>query len=172
MEKSEHTELVKQFIKELKLTNRKDVEKIRIVTTGILGDAKNLLSIFDENKLQIVADNIAHESRQYQVDCNHKEVALDSLAEKFANMNNCSVLYDSTKRRAEYIVNLAQEMQADGVVVMIPKFCDPEEFDYVIIKNLCEEKRIPLLMIETDRQMVNYEQVRTAVQTFKEMIGR
>jgi benzoyl-CoA reductase/2-hydroxyglutaryl-CoA dehydratase subunit BcrC/BadD/HgdB len=120
--------------------------------------------------MQVVADDIAHESRQYRVDCKDTESALDSLAEKFANMNNCSVLYDADKGRAKLVVDLAKDKKADGVIMVITKFCDPEEFDYVIIKNKCEEEEIPLLLIEIDRQMVNYEQVRTAVQTFSEML--
>ncbi|MGB4659500.1 MAG: 2-hydroxyacyl-CoA dehydratase family protein [Mobilitalea sp.] len=182
MEKSEHTELVKKLLMELQKTqkneesgkNNKDVREeknIRIITSGILADSKDLLAIFEENRMQIVADDIAHESRQYRVDCKDTESALDSLAEKFANMNNCSVLYDADKGRAQFVVDLAKENKADGVIMVMTKFCDPEEFDYVIIKNKCEEEEIPLLLIEIDRQMVNYEQVRTAVQTFSEMLG-
>ena len=51
------------------------------------------------------------------------------------------------------------------------KFCDPEEFDYVIVKRALDLAEIPSIMIEVDRQMVNYEQAKTIIQTFKEMIG-
>ncbi len=171
MEKSEHTELVNQLIEALKETELADEKKIRIVTSGILADAKELLAILDDNKIQIVADDIAQESRQYRVDCPTAATSLDRLAEKFAHMNNCSVLYDENKGRASYLAEMAQEHQADGIIYVLTKFCDPEEFDYVIVKKVCEEKEIPLLQIEVDRQMVNYEQVRTAVQTFSEMLG-
>jgi (R)-2-hydroxyglutaryl-CoA dehydratase subunit beta len=171
MEKSEHTVLVNELIEALKETELTDGKKIRIVTSGILVDAKELLAILNDNKIQIVADDIAQESRQYRVDCPPAVNALDRLAEKFANMNNCSVLYDVNKGRASNLAELVQEHQADGIIYALTKFCDPEEFDYVIVKKLCEEKEIPLLQIEVDRQMVNYEQVRTAVQTFSEMLG-
>ena len=45
-----------------------------------------------------------------------------------------------------------------------------EEFDYVIIKKACDAANIMTLQIEVDRQMVNYEQANTIVQTFKDMI--
>lgn len=199
MEKSEHTKLVRQLLEELKKEKEEVIEQnkhitgkqthkseyqiadtiieqtteknIRVVTSGILADAKELLKIFDDNNIRIVADDIAHESRQYRVDCENADTGLDSLAEKFANMNNCSVLYDNQKGRANYITDLVSKRKADGVIMLMTKFCDPEEFDYVIIKKVCEEKKIPLLLIEIDRQMVNYEQVRTAVQTFSEMLS-
>jgi benzoyl-CoA reductase/2-hydroxyglutaryl-CoA dehydratase subunit BcrC/BadD/HgdB len=171
MEKSEHTAMVRKLLEGLSDYQKREEKKIRIVTSGILADAKELLNIFEENRIQIVADDIAHESRQYRVDCHDVEDGLSGLADKFAHMNHCSLLYDPEKKRASYITDLASKYQADGVIVVLTKFCDPEEFDYVIIKKTCEEKNIPLLMIEVDRQMVNYEQVRTAVQTFSEMLG-
>ena len=200
MEKAEHTALVLKLLEELKKCSleekRSDIKcseekssldtkyaekrdsekrdsekKLRIVTSGILADAKELLSIFDEHPIVIVADDIAQESRQYRVDCAGDITALDSLAEKFCRMDHCSVLFSENKSRADYITTLAKEKNADAVIVVLTKFCDPEEFDYVVIKKVCEEKNIPLLLIEVDRQMVNYEQVRTAVQTFTEMLG-
>jgi bcr-type benzoyl-CoA reductase subunit C len=171
LEKSEHTALINQLLEALKETELADVKKIRIVTSGILADAKELLAILNDNNIQVVADDIAQESRQYRVDCPIAATALDRLAEKFATMNNCSVLYDVNKGRASYLTELVQENKADGIIYALTKFCDPEEFDYVVVKKICEEKEIPLLLIEVDRQMVNYEQVRTAVQTFSEMLG-
>ena len=50
------------------------------------------------------------------------------------------------------------------------KFCDPEEFDFVMIKKACEKADLQLVQIEVDRQMVNYEQANTMIETFKEMI--
>ncbi|KNZ41618.1 2-hydroxyacyl-CoA dehydratase subunit D [Acetobacterium bakii] len=170
LEKSEHTALVKGLLSELTNTEKTANNKIKIVTTGILADAADLLKIFDDNNMQIVADNVAGESRQYQVDAKPAETSLDSLAGKFAEMDNCSVLFNVDKAIAQYTVDLVAKYQARGVIFVMTKFCDPEEFDYVIIKKACAEKNIPLLLIEIDRQMTNYEQVRTAVETFKEIL--
>jgi len=170
MEKSEHTALVKGLISELTKTEKTENKKIKIVTTGILADAEDLLNILNDNDMQIVADNVAGESRQYQVDSKPAETGLDSLAGKFADMDNCSVLFNVDKAIAQYTVDLVSKYQADGVIVLMTKFCDPEEFDYVMIKKACDEKNIPLLLVEIDRQMTNYEQVRTAVETFREIL--
>ncbi|MBU4439594.1 MAG: 2-hydroxyacyl-CoA dehydratase family protein, partial [Firmicutes bacterium] len=170
MEKSEHTALVKGLISELNKTEKTANNKIKIVTTGILVDADDLLQIFDDNNIQIVADNIASESRQYRVDANPAETGLDSLAGKFADMDNCSVLFNVDKAIAQFTVDLVSKYQANGVIFVMTKFCDPEEFDYVMIKKACAKNNIPILLVEIDRQMTNYEQVRTAVETFSEIL--
>ena len=170
MLKEDHTNLVNELIEELGKMPKETTSKIKVVTSGILVDNKNLLEIFDANDIQIVADDVAHESRQYRVDAPEEGNALESLAEKFANMGNCSVLYDVDKKRADYVVDLVKEYNAEGVIFVMTKFCDPEEFDYVIIKKACDAEDIMTLQIEVDRQMVNYGQANTAIQTFREML--
>jgi benzoyl-CoA reductase/2-hydroxyglutaryl-CoA dehydratase subunit BcrC/BadD/HgdB len=60
---------------------------------------------------------------------------------------------------------------ADGVIVLMTKFCDPEEYDYPIMKKAFDKQEVPSIMIEIDQQMRNYEQARTMVQTFSDMLG-
>lgn len=171
MLKEEHTSLVEELMEVLENTEKKQNSKIRIITTGILADNSDLLSILEKNNMVIVGDDIANESRQCRVDAANLENALDSLVDKFVNMDNCSVLYDKDKKRADYIVNMAEVKKADGIIILMTKFCDPEEFDYVMLKKTFEKARIPFATIEVDRQMVNYEQANTIIQTFSDMLN-
>lgn len=174
MLKEEHTALVKKLINALREEAVEEsltvpaVEdtKIKIMTTGIITDCPSLLDIIEENNLRIVCDDVAMESRQYRTDVKPAGTALDTLVTKFSDMDHCSVLYDVQKKRVNLIVDTAKEKGAKGVFVVLTKFCDPEEFDYPFIKKACEEEGLPVVLIEVDRQMVNYEQARTIVETF------
>ncbi|MBR2801114.1 MAG: 2-hydroxyacyl-CoA dehydratase [Erysipelotrichaceae bacterium] len=169
LRKEEHSALLKELLQELQAATP-GREKIRIVTTGILADSPSLLQILDENGLQIVADDIAAESRQYKTDCVLEGDALTSLARKFSARDNCSVLYDVKKSRVEAIVDLAKKTDAGGVLMILTKFCDPEEFDYPLIRKACEKAGLPIVEIEVDRQMENYEQASTIIESFREMM--
>ena len=170
MTKEEHTVLVHELIKELLRQPKEVSKKKKIITTGILADSPSLLAILDENNFQVVGDDIAHESRQYRIDTDESLAPLDGLADKYARMDYCSVLYDAKKKRGDFIVEMADRTGADGIIVILTKFCDPEEFDYPIIKKKFDQAGIPSLLIEADRQMSNYEQARTAIETFREML--
>lgn len=170
MLKEEHTELVEQLIKELEEVTPAE-ETIPVIVSGILTDAPQLNAIFDELGFHIVADDVAAQSRQYRTDVPAGEDALEALAEKFANMDNCSVLYNVEKPRVQWIVDTAKERGAKGVIVAMTKFCDPEEFDYVMIKKACEAADIPVTQIEVDRQMKQFEQIRTNLETFRDMVN-
>ena len=53
---------------------------------------------------------------------------------------------------------------------MMMKFCDPEEYDYPIYKAELEEAGVPELYLEIDQQLTTFEQIRTRVQSFTEML--
>lgn len=169
MRKEEHTALVKELNTAL-AAHIPGEPKIRIMTTGILADAPGLTAILDDCGLQVVCDDVAAESRQYRTDVPPEGNPMDRLVKKFQNMDNCSVLYDPDKARVQKIVSDAKASKAQGVLVVLTKFCDPEEFDYPLIKKACDAAGIPTTVIEVDRQMVNYEQARTAIETFRDVL--
>lgn len=169
MMKEEHTALVNELCDKLEAA-APAAETLPIVVSGILTDAPALNEILNEMGMHIVADDVAAQSRQYRTDAPERADALNALAEKFAAMDNCSVLYNQDKPRVKWIVDTAKERGAKGVLVVLTKFCDPEEFDYVMIKKACEAADIPMTLVEVDRQMVRFEQVRTNLETFRDLL--
>ena len=170
MDKKEHTQLVQNLMDELQGKVPQVFRGIKVVTTGIIADSEDLLNIFAENKVAIVADDIAHESRQFRVDVQSKENLLRALVEQYLGMYGCSAVIGGNITRKEQILKLVKDNTADGVIMLMTKFCDPEEYDYPLIKKVLDENRIPLLTIEVDKQIRNYGQAATAVQSFQEMI--
>ena len=51
------------------------------------------------------------------------------------------------------------------------KFCDPEEFDYPIYYQEFEDANIKNIMIEIDLEMTAFEQIKTRIQSFNEMLA-
>lgn len=170
MDKKEHTELVNELIKEMRQLIPGKFRGIKVVTTGIIADSEDLLNIFAENKVAIVADDVAHESRQFRVDVKMDDDLVGALVNQFLEMYGCSTVIGGKISREEFLLNLVKENNADGVIILMTKFCDPEEYDYPLIKEQLDRNHIPLLFIEVDKQIRNYGQAATAVQTFQEMI--
>ena len=167
--KEEHTALIEELVAALE-SQTPAAEKTPILLSGILTDAPGFNASLDDLGLHIVADDVAAQSRQYRTDVPAGDDALTALAEKFAAMDNCSVLYNQAKPRVQWIVDTAKARGAKGVLVAMTKFCDPEEFDYVMIKKACEAASLPITVVEIDRQMVQFEQARTNIETFRDML--
>lgn len=170
MEKSEHTELVKELISETqKMSPEKWLGK-KVLLSGILADSEELLTILAENNIAVAADDLAQETRQFRFDVPTGTDALDRLARFWSIFEGCSLAYDPQKKRGTMIAEEIKNKSIDGAIFCMMKFCDPEEYDYPLIKKEVEETGVPTLYLEIDQQMQNNEQARTRVQTFAEML--
>ena len=58
-----------------------------------------------------------------------------------------------------------------GVVILLAKFCDPEEFEAPLVTKALKEAGVPVITIEVDQSTESYEQARTQLETFAEIIG-
>ena len=98
------------------------------------------------------------------------EIAVVEHIVAFIRRAGEEILALAKKERNAQLVQIAKACGAEGVLWVLTKFCDPEEFDYVPAKEVLDAAGIPMLQIEIDQQMVNYEQVRTAIETFKDIL--
>lgn len=171
MDKAQYTNLLTELIAELKVNSVKKWNGKKIVVSGIKMDSPELLKILEENKLAVVADDLAQETRQFRSDVLENGNPLENLARYWSTMEGCSLLYDPEKKRGNMIVDAVKETGADGVLFCMTKFCDPEEFDYPIFKKQLEAENIPHVYIEIDLETKNDEQARTRMQAFVEIIN-
>lgn len=169
-DKRRYTALIEELMGELKKSPQENFEGMKVVITGILAEPEPLLDLFCDNNIIFAADDLAQESRQFRTGINSGSTALEMLASRMSEQN-CSLLYDDSKHHGELLIDLVRENDADGVVVTMMKFCDPEEFDYPIYKKELEAAKIPMLYLEIEQQMDSVEQLRTRIQSFAEMLG-
>ncbi len=170
MDRAEHTARIRELTEALDALPECEWKGLRVVTTGILADTPALLQILADNGIAVADDQIAQESGFFRTDTPVTPDPVEGMALRLGEIEGCSVLFDPGKQRGKELVALAGAAQADGILWVMTKFCDPEEYDYVPVKRMTDAAGIPLLTVETDRQMVNYEQARSAVEAFTELL--
>ena len=170
MDKAKHTEIMKELIAELKAMEVKPFNGKKVILTGITAEPDELLEILKEFDFVVVADDLAQENRQFRVDVPEGDEPLMRLAKQWQNMYGCSLATDRDKDRVEMLVNMTKETGADAVIYCLMKFCDPEEFDYPLIYSRLENEGIRNILIEIDQQSSSFEQIRTRLQSFSEMM--
>lgn len=170
-EKSEHTVILEEITAGLLKLPTCGFKGKRIILSGITAEPEELLDILHENRLAVVGDDLAQESRLYRTRIpDGKGSPLRRLARQWMNRQACSLVHEDYKQRGEFLVQMCQKEHADGVLYCQMKFCDPEEYDYPMCKKALAAAGYPVLMVEIDQQNTSYEQVRTRIQTFAEMI--
>lgn len=170
MDRAEHTAKLQALTEALNALPKGSGKPLRLITTGILADSPALLGILEEQGIAIVDDQVAQESGFFRTDVPATADPVAGMSQRLAMLEGCSILFDPEKERGRELVRLAQGADADGVLWIMAKFCDPEEFDYVPVKRMLDKAGIPLLAVEYDQQAGSCEQARSAIEAFAEML--
>ena len=145
----------------------------KVLTSGIICDNPNLLQIFDDNQIAIAADDVAQESRSFRVDASEEGDPMMALAQQFADQDYDILLYDehsNKNRRADFVVKQIKDSGAQGLVLFMQQFCDPEEMEYPYLKKALDEAGIPHIKLGVDQQMRDFGQASTAIQAFADVL--
>ena len=172
MLKHEHTELLKKLNAELEAIPEESWDGVKVVTSGVITDNPGLLEVFDNYKVCVVADDVAHESRALKVDIDLSiEDPMLALADQFARMDEDPILYDpDIYKRPKYVLDLVKDNKADGCLLFMMNFNDTEEMEYPSLKQAFDAAKVPLIKMGYDQQMADFGQVKTQLETFNEII--
>lgn len=170
VDKGWYTGMVKELIAELKKQPTAEWTGKKVILSGIMAEPDNLLDLFEEYGFAVISDDLAQESRQFRTDVPAGDYPLTRLARQWSMREGCSLVYDPQKKRGKMLIDMVGNTGADAVILCMMKFCDPEEFDYPILKMEFEAAGIPLLYLEIDQQVQSLEQARTRIQGFSEIL--
>ncbi|MBQ4649204.1 MAG: 2-hydroxyacyl-CoA dehydratase [Firmicutes bacterium] len=169
MDKAKYTAIVKDIIAELKQLPKEEA-KIKVVVSGLVSEPVEVLDILTENGIAIVADDLSQASRKFRTPARAEGTALEKMAGIIADQKGDTFLYEPEKYKGSMLIDQYKAKKADGIIYFQMKFCDPEEFDFPIVKKEMEEAGIPLLYLEVDQQIDSFEQLRTRIQSFAEIL--
>ncbi len=173
MEPAVHAEKLEELNAELAKLPASNWKGKKIVTSGIICDNPKLLQIFDDNNIAIAADDVAQETRAFRVDASEEGDPMMALAQQFADQDYDVLLYDeysNKNRRADFVVQLVKESGAQGLVLFMQQFCDPEEMEYPYLKKALDDAGIPHVKLGVDQQMRDFGQASTAIQAFADVL--
>ncbi len=174
MRKAEHTEKLEALNAELKALPAAKWNGVKIVTSGIVVDSPALLKVLKDNNVAIAADDVAHESRGIRVDADETGDPMTALCKQFADQDFDVLLYDeesSQNRRGEFVAKLVKDSGAQGLVLFMQQFCDPEEMEYPYLKRALDAHKIPFIKLGVDQQMRDFGQAATAIQAFVDVLA-
>lgn len=170
LEISETIAMVKELIEELKTQQVCKWTGKKVILTGITAEPEEFLEIFIENKIAVVGDDLAQETRQYRTDYPFGNSAIERLAANWMELKGCSMVYEQDNTvRGQMLVDMAKNKGADCLAVCLMRFCDVEEYDYPYISKMAEEAGLYSLCLEIDQSTQDNGQSRTKIQSYAEI---
>jgi len=173
MPREEHTQILRDTIRELKDRPARLRDKVRVLIEGSFCEQPpwELVRSIEDAGCYIVDDDFMLGSRWYTEPVELKEDPIRSLAEYYVkHAVNSSIRHYGDRPRSDDLARKIDENRVDGVIFCAAKFCEPALYDYVLLKDVSDAKNVPHLSFEFEEKMSTYENLRTQVETFVESI--
>ena len=140
-----------------------------LVLVGAVLDEPTIPRLIDELDGRVVTDDLCTGSRYFDALVHEAGDPFEALAGRYWARAPCPCKHDPAYPRAERLLQLVHSSGAQGVVFVLPKFCDPHAFDAVPLAQALDAAGVPHVTIETDVTAPT-GQLRTRLQAFIEML--
>lgn len=169
----EHNSLLEESLEQLSQRSGKPRDSIRVVVEGAFCEQPplDLIKLVEDAGCYLVDDDFVIGRSWFVEDVPVDGDPVHALAESYVNRAvYSSVRHDFRAPRWEGLADKVKRSNADAVLFLIAKFCEPAYFDYVLFKNKLEEIGVPHLLLEFEEKQFTFDRVRTEVETFVESL--
>ena len=179
MDRQEHSRLMKELL--LELTNFNNTEddpdgSVKIFLIGNVCHSSEFVKLIEDSNCTIVDDDLCTGSRSFlnfmedNENLDRPPDPFDYLAKVYIAKSPCPSKFNRRISRAEVIIDRLQKSQAEGVIFLLIRLCDPHYSDYTHLSNALKAKGYPTLLIEYEQQTRSFQQLKTRVEAFSEVI--
>jgi len=177
MDREEHSALLEQLIAAIEAAPAPKQTGLKLHLSGHFCQAPKLelLDMIESCGVIVVGDDLYHGFRYISTDVPEDGDPLDALATWYLARNTgvpCPTRVQNNVDWDGYLLDAMKEEGAQGLIVLMAKFCEPHMYYYPEIKKTFERKGVPHLLIETEHEGMALETVKTRVETFVEIVKR
>jgi benzoyl-CoA reductase subunit C len=175
MDKAEHTALLRQVVAQAESTPRDD--RIRLHLSGHFCHAPKpgLLQAIEDCGAIVVDDDLYHGARYLSTDVREHLEPAEAISDWYLRRDVNLPCPTRVKHGADWedrLLSAIAASGAQGVIVLMAKFCEPHMLYYPELRKRLTEQGVPHLLIETEHEGVPVETVRTRVEALLERIRR
>jgi benzoyl-CoA reductase subunit C len=176
MDKATHTEMLERLVARVERQPPAG-GAIRVYLSGHLCQAPKLeiLDLVEECGGIVVDDDLYHGYRYISTDVSEVVPPLDALTSWYLERNRkvpCPTRPDKSLDWETFLLSAVEKSRAQGLIVLMAKFCEPHMFFYPEIKEAFERNGIPHLLVETEHESMPMESLKTRLEAFLEVAKR
>ncbi|MGQ0621911.1 MAG: 2-hydroxyacyl-CoA dehydratase subunit D [Panacagrimonas sp.] len=177
MDKDEHSALLRQVMADNATASPRGDDRIKLHLSGHFCHAPRaeLFELFEECGAIIVDDDLYHGVRYISTDMDESTPPMQALADWYFNRNKnvpCPTRVQKSVDWDRYLLDSMSASGAEGVIVLMARFCEPHMFYYPELRKTLDAQGIPHLLIETEHEGLPVETLRTRVEAMIERIRR
>jgi benzoyl-CoA reductase/2-hydroxyglutaryl-CoA dehydratase subunit BcrC/BadD/HgdB len=167
--KEQHNDLLLQVIESCnRETSQSMAELVPLHVSGPILVDRSFLPLVQQCGATMVSEDLGTGSRYFWDEVAEAGDPVEAIIERY-----WSKITDSYKtpmeRRWLHLLNQIERSRARGVIFVIEKYSDEDQYDYPVWRDRLRSRGIPSLLLDSEL-VLESEQVRTRVQTFVEIV--
>ncbi len=170
MDPQDHIPLLSDLLSDLSTESPGKGKPIKVVLSGIAVEPAQLFDILDELKVSIVGDDLTVGSRMIDYDVPSRDDPIEALTERHFAKSPFSPIRDVGTRLYDHLLQVVEEAKADGIIYFHIKFCESQDYDLPDMKKIVRDKKIPMIVLDTEYQSVARSQTKTRLEAFVESL--
>lgn len=144
-------------------------EMPRLILTGpnlACGDYK-VLELIEEVRGMVVAEEFCEGVRYYWQNVAANGDAMQSLAVRYLDDRlPCAFIRPAAKRRSDFLIQLAREFDAAGIIWYQLKYCETYDMEAYLFAQKAKEIGMPMLKLESEYDIADRAPLKTRLETF------
>ena len=145
---------------------------VPLMITGYVPEPMSLFDRLGSAGAYVAADDYAAVGRRLPIDSPAGGGdPFAALVDKTFSMPPCTTRAADQGRRMDFLMEKYRRSNAAGVIVHIPKFCEPEAFDVPAVLRRFAEIGAPLLLLEGELETDLSAQAGTRLEAFVEVVS-
>ena len=148
--------------------------RILLIGSSLAEGDDRVIRMLEERGAQVVAEEFCEGMKKYDFQVNEAGDLLNGLAKGYFQARLPDAFFrPSMRERAEYLVKLAGEFRVDGLVWYSLMYRDSYDLESWYFGEFLKKRvELPLLVVHSNYDPAETEQLRTRIETFIDMIRR
>jgi bcr-type benzoyl-CoA reductase subunit C len=148
-------------------------EPVRVHVSGSVVVDPSYFELVEEAGGRVVSDDLCSGTRYFWDLIEESGDPFEALEKRYLLTGGlCPSKYPTTLSRTNFLVDRVRESKADGVILILEKYCDPHLFDFPGLASTLESLSIPSLALESELVASGKEQLRTRIEAFFNVVER
>jgi benzoyl-CoA reductase subunit C len=171
MPKEEFGQSLAQYLDNKQIVTIPQSQKARVLVCGNPCEdmEPNLLDMIVDVGGVIVDDYVYSGSMYLSQPVSEQGDPIGALAQAYIDSYPCPTKHNLNRDWGDYVVSMAKRAKVDGVIVLLPKYCEIYAFDYPDTRKKLHQAGIPHIMLEVDHSGAD-ARLRTRLEAFMETL--
>lgn len=165
-----HNKLLAEALEKFKKNQNLARDAIRVVITGNFCEQPplDIIDLIEQVGCYVIDDEFMIGRRFIIDDISTEGDPLETMADMYLHHGAKLATRFHEGEKGQHILDRLSNAEADGVIFLTAKFCEPALDDLVLQQHALNDKNIPYVHIEFEERGSGYENIRLSLETFVE----